>query len=184
MSSIRKATPADAAALAGIAEATFRATFAPANTSANLELHCRRSYGTALQFAEIADPGMVTLLTEISGQLVGFAQVRWADAPGCVATAHPGEIHRLYVREGWHGKGIAHRLMNACVAELGRRGCDAVWLGVWEHNPRAIAFYTKCGFVAVGDHVFQLGEDPQRDVVMTMPLASLPAPGPGCASPT
>lgn len=183
MGSIRKASVADATALAEIAEATFRATFGAANTAANLELHCRRNFGPTLQSAEITDPGMVTLLADAGGQLVGFAQARWADAPGCVAAAHPGEIHRLYVREGWHGKGVAHRMMDACVAELGRRGCDAVWLGVWEHNPRAIAFYTKCGFVAVGVHVFQLGEDPQRDVVMAKPLASLPAPGPGCTSP-
>jgi len=42
-----------------------------------------------------------------------------------------------------------------------------VWLGVWEHNPRAIAFYRKWGFEAVGEHVFVVGTDPQRDLVMT-----------------
>jgi ribosomal protein S18 acetylase RimI-like enzyme len=46
------------------------------------------------------------------------------------------------------------------------------WLGVWEHNPRAIAFYRKSGFVEVGDHVFPVGRDPQRDVVMARAVAA------------
>jgi ribosomal protein S18 acetylase RimI-like enzyme len=45
-----------------------------------------------------------------------------------------------------------------------------MWLGVWEHNPRAIAFYHKHGFVDVGDHVFLLGEDPQTDIIMELDL--------------
>jgi ribosomal protein S18 acetylase RimI-like enzyme len=45
-----------------------------------------------------------------------------------------------------------------------------VWLGVWERNPKAIAFYKKFGFREVGAHVFPLGSDPQRDVVMARPV--------------
>jgi ribosomal protein S18 acetylase RimI-like enzyme len=64
------------------------------------------------------------------------------------------------------GQGIAQELMHACIRELEQRGADAVWLGVWEHNPRAIAFYKKSGFVEVGNQVFPLGGDLQRDIVM------------------
>jgi RimJ/RimL family protein N-acetyltransferase len=41
---------------------------------------------------------------------------------------------------------------------------------VWEHNPRAIAFYRKFGFVAVGDHIFPVDHDPQRDILMARPV--------------
>jgi ribosomal protein S18 acetylase RimI-like enzyme len=34
-------------------------------------------------------------------------------------------------------------------------GCDAIWLGVWEMNLRAIAIYRKCGFIEVGNQSFQ-----------------------------
>jgi ribosomal protein S18 acetylase RimI-like enzyme len=53
----------------------------------------------------------------------------------------------------------------------GRAGAAAVWLGVWERNPRAIRFYERNGFAAVGDHIFQLGSDPQRDLIMVRRLA-------------
>ena len=47
-------------------------------------------------------------------------------------------------------------------------------LGLWEHNPRAIAFYRKAGFAEVGEHAFPLGDDPQRDIVMARPVAGSP----------
>jgi ribosomal protein S18 acetylase RimI-like enzyme len=47
-----------------------------------------------------------------------------------------------------------------------RRGAGAVWLGVWERNARAIAFYRKCGFADVGSQTFELGSDRQQDRVM------------------
>ncbi|HEX7807692.1 MAG TPA: GNAT family N-acetyltransferase, partial [Thermoanaerobaculia bacterium] len=47
---------------------------------------------------------------------------------------------------------------------------QSVWLGVWEHNPRAIAFYEKCGFRITGKHPFLLGSDLQTDLVMTREL--------------
>ncbi|MDQ2855211.1 MAG: GNAT family N-acetyltransferase, partial [Acidobacteriota bacterium] len=45
-----------------------------------------------------------------------------------------------------------------------------LWLGVWEHNGRARAFYRKWKFVEFGEHIFQLGEDPQNDILMARDL--------------
>ena len=56
--------------------------------------------------------------------------------------------------------------MQAAIDEAQRRGHDTLWLGVWEHNPRARAFYRKWGFVEVGTHIFVLGSDPQTDILM------------------
>ena len=61
--------------------------------------------------------------------------------------------------------------MRACLDEMERRGYDVVWLGVWERNPRAIAFYGKFEFREAGEHVFPVGNDSQRDIVLVRPLA-------------
>lgn len=177
MLTLRKADPADAAQLARLAERTFRDTFGAANSDEDMDRHCRTSYGEAIQAAEIADPKRLTLLGEDDGRLVGYAQLRWEGAPECVAAQAPGEIQRLYVDAAWHGKGVAQQLMHACIAEMQARGSDVAWLGVWERNPRAIAFYGKLGFVEVGDHVFAVGDDPQRDIVMARPVAGGSRPG-------
>jgi diamine N-acetyltransferase len=168
---IRRAGRHDAKQLSLLAEETFRDTFGAVNAPENMALHCRASYSEAIQAREISDPNMVTLLCECEERLVGFAQLRWGDAPGCVKAMAPGEIQRLYVASDCHGNGAARELMNACIEELRDRRSDVVWLGVWEQNPRAIAFYKKSGFVEVGTHVFPLGSDPQRDIVMARSVA-------------
>lgn len=166
MLSIRKAETADAGALAVLAESTFRETFGAANSPEDMDEHCRTSYGASIQAMEISDPARVTLLAECGGQLCGFAQLRWGQRPAGVEGESPGEIQRFYVAPAWHGKGIASELMSRCFAELAERGSDDVWLGVWEKNSRALAFYRKLGFKEVGAQVFLLGSDLQRDIVM------------------
>jgi diamine N-acetyltransferase len=168
---IRIATRRDAGRLAEIAEQTFRATFGALNRASDMDLHCRSYYGEALQAAEIARPDGLTLLSEDEGRLIGFAQLRWATPPACVPKGSAGEINRLYVVADWHGRGVAQELMRACFAHMQRRGSEVIWLGVWERNHRALAFYRKFGFVEVGAHVFPVGTDPQRDIIVARSLA-------------
>ena len=167
---IRNANTGDAKQLAQLAERTFRATFGDTNTTADMDLHCRMNYDESIQAAEISDPNTITLLSDNDGTLIGFAQLRWDETPACVRAKSPGEIHRLYVVDQWHGKGVAQELMNASIEEMKIHGSDIVWLGVWERNPKAKAFYRKFGFVEVGDHTFSVGEDPQRDIIMARPV--------------
>jgi len=60
----------------------------------------------------------------------------------------------------------AARILRVKLTPPRQAGHDAIWLGVWERNGRAQAFYRKWNFRAVGQHVFQLGSDPQRDILM------------------
>jgi len=169
---IRRTESTDAPCLAELAELTFRHTFEAANTPEDMRLHCATHYGEAIQAREISDPEMATLVGEHDDQLVGFAQLRWGCPPDCIKAERPAEIQRLYVREAWHGKGVAQDLMSASIALAKASGAEQVWLGVWEHNPRAIAFYKKWGFAEVGEHVFPVGADPQRDIILTRVLGA------------
>ncbi|MDQ1346857.1 MAG: diamine N-acetyltransferase [Acidobacteriota bacterium] len=157
---------ADTAALAALAERTFVEAFGAQNRPEDLALHVRRSYGEAIQLEEILDPGFVTFVAEGEGQLQAFAQLALGAAPASLSGARPIEIRRFYVDAPWHGRGLAQRLMAAALDFAAEAGADVVWLGVWEENPRGIAFYAKCGFAPVGHHTFVLGNDPQRDVLM------------------
>ena len=89
---IRNAVRSDAARLARVAEETFRATFGSVNRAEDMALHCRRSYGEALQAAEIADSRRTTLLAEHTGDLIGYAQMRWGEAPACVVAQRPARF--------------------------------------------------------------------------------------------
>jgi len=167
---IRRGTAADAATLAVLARDTFFDTFASTNDAADMAIHLARAYGVVQQTAELIDPGVITLLVEEGGQAVAYAQLRTAHVPDCVTGAGPIELWRFYVTRDWHGRGIAQALMTRAIAEAAEAGAQTLWLGVWEHNHRARAFYGKCGFTDVGEHVFLFGTDPQTDRVMARPL--------------
>lgn len=163
---IRPAHLDDSKVLAHLAEHTFRETFTTENNLTDMEFHCAKNFGTEIQRQEILDPSCTTILAEVEGQLVAFAQVRLHSPKECVSADHPSELHRLYVGKEWHGRGVAHKIMATILSTAADAGADHIWLGVWEHNPRAIAFYCKYGFRIVGEHIFQFGSDPQRDLVM------------------
>lgn len=167
---LRIATADRAAALAEVMERTFRATFGESTAEEHMAEHCRSSYGEAIQRTEIANPDITTLLCIDDESIAGFVQIRSGERPACVVGLRPVELHRIYVDSPWHGKGVAALLMNAALDDAARRGADGVWLGVWEENPRAIRFYAKFGFVEVGEHIFHVGSDAQRDLLMSRPL--------------
>lgn len=168
--SVRRGTPGDAGPLAAFGARVFEETFGPANDPADMALYLSRTYGLAQQSKELADPAVATLLAELDGSLVGFAQLREGRAPPCVIGPDPVELNRFYVDRPMQGRGVAQELMQAVLAEAQRRRGATLWLAVWERNDRAQAFYRKCGFVDVGSQPFMLGTDRQTDRVMSRPL--------------
>ena len=167
---IRRGVLEDAAVLADLARTTFYDAFAATNDASDMALHLERAYGVAQQGAELQDPAITTLLVEQDGKAIAYAQIRDHHVPECVKDTAAIELWRFYVDRGWHGQGIAPALMDCVKSEARLRGARTLWLGVWEHNARARAFYAKCGFIDVGEHIFLFGTDPQTDRVMTMAL--------------
>jgi ribosomal protein S18 acetylase RimI-like enzyme len=166
----RAARPEDGAELARFAERTFRDAFGAANDRADMDAYCALAFGEMRQRAEIEDAALETLLVEDGGRLVGYAQFGPGAEPACVALRPAWELRRLYVEPELKGAGLASELMARALASAARAGAAAMWLGVWEHNPRAIRFYEKAGFALVGEHVFRLGSDAQRDLIMVRRL--------------
>jgi ribosomal protein S18 acetylase RimI-like enzyme len=175
---IRRAEENDALALSVLAEATFRAAFSQLNTAANMQLHCAASYAQALQLAEIRDPGRETWVVEGESRLVAYAQLRLDATAPEISDKRSVEIQRFYVDASYHGAGLAHRLMAHVLARVEAAGYAVLWLGVWERNARALAFYKKWGFEVVGEHTFKVGDDPQNDLLMRRDVQLLTPPPP------
>ena len=169
---IRRAIESDAAMLAGLAELTFRQAFAVDNSDADMDQHCLSNFGTEIQRTEILDANTVFLLAESDDEMVGFCQLRLTSSKDCVPGKSPAELYRIYVLKDWHGSGIAQGIMSSAIDLATVNGGDALWLGVWEHNQKAINFYKKHDFSVVGEHEFLLGEDVQRDLVLAITLAT------------
>lgn len=163
---LRDATPRDAAALARFAADVFENAFGAQNDPENLAAYLAEAFNPETQAAEIADKTYRTLLLEIGGELAGYAQLRHCPAPDCVTLPAPIELKRFYIAAPYRGEGLAVHLMEAVLGAGIAAGAASIWLGVWEENPRGIAFYRKCGFEEVGSQIFVVGDDPQRDRVL------------------
>lgn len=163
---VRRATPEDAELLAELGTRTFSETFAADNRPEDMAAYVADAFSVAQQAAELADPLATILIAEVEGRAAGYAQLHAGQRAEGVEGASPVELVRLYVSGEWLGRGVGPALMQACLDEARAGGHRTIWLGVWERNGRAQAFYRKWNFRAVGEHVFQLGTDRQRDIVM------------------
>ena len=163
---VRRASLEDAKLLAELGARTFDETFAKDNSPEDMAAYLADAFDVGRLTAELADPLFVYLIAEVEGSAAGYAKIRAGGASGEVGGDSPVELVRLYVSQEWLGRGVGHALMRRCIDEARGLGFRTIWLGVWERNRRAQAFYRKWDFQEVGEHIFQLGSDPQRDIVM------------------
>jgi ribosomal protein S18 acetylase RimI-like enzyme len=163
---IRRAVASDAAGLAAFATRLFRATYSDDTAAADLDLYIAKAFTPDMQAAEIADPSGAVFVATTGGTLAGYAQL-------VVPASQPGTavLSRIYIDADWRGKGLAKNLLDTVVAECAARGVQHLQLTVYEKNARAIAFYTKVGFVVTGSTTFTVGDDVQKDVVMELDLS-------------
>jgi GNAT superfamily N-acetyltransferase len=167
---IRAGVQADAPELAIFAARTFEENFGSQNRPEDLRAHLKKAFGITQQTRELLDPDVVTLLAYDDARLVAFAQVKRQDPPHGIRIERPIELHRFYVDRPAHGKGVAQQLMLAVHNVARAFQGQNLWLGVWERNTRAIAFYRKAGFVDRGCHDFIVGSDRQTDRVLVAPV--------------
>jgi len=161
----------DAGLLAALGARLFEEAFGPMNEPENVQLFLAKTYSPDLQLADLRDTDRAAWVAEADGEAIGYAIARLGSRSPSVFARRPAELQRIYAARAWHGRGVGAALMDACVAQARAWGCDVLWLGVWEENPRGIAFYEKAGFRRVGEQRFLVGTDSQRDHVMALSLA-------------
>ena len=165
---ISRATIDDAETLTELARVTFWDAFHehPKNAPEDMAAYMAEAFSEETVAAELADPKNIFLLAEIEGEAAGYAKLTIGAIEEGITAERPIELNRLYSHQRFLGKGVGQALMDECFAAARELGCDVMWLGVWEYNSRAQRFYEKNGFRVVGSHVFQLGSDPQTDLLM------------------
>ena len=166
--SIRQATLEDAKLLTDLSYTTFWDAFAhhPKNAPDDLAHYMRQAFSVEQIATELAEPKSIFLIAEIDDKPAGYAKLNIDNIEDGITAKRPIELARLYSRQEYLGRGVGQNLMDACFEFASENDHDVMWLGVWEFNPRAQRFYEKNGFRIVGNHTFQLGSDPQTDLLM------------------
>lgn len=177
---IRTATASDSKALAALGTEVFTATFAHSCTKEQLQAFLDEAYTPEAVAKDIADSSKdVLVATEEEGddgpssstpdggsKLLGFMYLTRGSSDPCVEHLdRPVELQRLYIALGAHGKGLGKALSLAADERAREQGFKTIWLGVWEENHKAQAFYRKMGYERIGEHVFDVGGDLQTDEI-------------------
>lgn len=159
----RLGVPDDAEVLSEFAAAVFVDWYLPDNRPEDVYDHVRDTFNPALQRAELQDTHQHVLLAEDGGRLAGYALLRVGSGNPPEAVTGMAELRRFYVARPWHGSGLARHLMQNLLGVATALAVPGVWLTCWDRNPRALAFYAKCGFRDVGTVPFTVGSDVQTD---------------------
>ena len=157
---------ADLASLLDLAQTSFLQAFTEGNKPENVQAYLSQAFTPVQLEKEWRNPASTFLLASLEGKLVGYTKVNLAAAQTDVQDPESLEVARLYTLEEVWGRGVGQFLLDAALDFAKEKGKTFVWLGVWEHNTRAISFYEKNRFKAFGSHPFPFGDEIQTDWLM------------------
>lgn len=156
----------EAAILQKISTETFIETFGSANTAENMSKFLDENFSFSRITEELKDVHAKIFFATIRNEPVGYLKVNLQKEIVGNGQQNGMEISRIYVRKIFQGKNIGRMLFEKALS-IAEEYCHIyIWLGVWENNPKAIRFYEKLGFKNAGSHLFKLGDDLQRDIIM------------------
>ncbi|WP_052732949.1 GNAT family N-acetyltransferase [Hymenobacter terrenus] len=167
---IRPATVADAALLAEMGRQTFDATFGRHFTAADMEHYLAEKFNQAQIRREFEEPNARFLLAYAAGRLAGYAKLRTVEQPPELAGRQHIELQRIYVLNEFQGQRVGKALLEAAIDLARQLAFEVIWLGVWQHNQKATAFYQRAGFRRFGEHIFRLGTTETLDYLLRLDL--------------
>ncbi|MEI9809657.1 MAG: GNAT family N-acetyltransferase [Bacteroidota bacterium] len=163
---IRFATKEDAELFADLSRQTFYDSFADQNTKEDMDRFMKEQFTKEALMKEVGAEGNIFLLAYADNEVTGYARMRDGEERPEFGNKTSIELARIYATRSSIGKGTGSALLQRCTEVAKEMNRDMLWLGVWEHNQRAIDFYTRWGFEKFAAHDFVLGNDVQTDWLM------------------
>jgi diamine N-acetyltransferase len=160
---IRELSRSDIPQLRELAIRIYRDTFSGQNSEANMEAFLAKDYSIESFEREFNEVGSEYFFASDGESPVGYLRLRKSDEAERELGHNTIELHRLYIDINYQGHGLGKLLMEFALKRASELNVDWLWLGVWEHNPRAQRFYASWGFERFGEHIFQMGDEAQTD---------------------
>ncbi len=92
---------------------------------------------------ELKDKETDFFLVSIDQEPAGYLKLNTGTSQSEEMADHFLEIERIYVRKKFKHQGIGTFLLDTAIEKAKEKQKTAIWLGVWEHNDVALAFYRK-----------------------------------------
>lgn len=168
--SIKRCTRDDLAELQQISIETFSETFKEQNSPEHLNAYLERAYNLEQLGQEIENPSSLFYFIYFNEEAAGYLKLNSDEAQTETMDKDSLEVERIYIKKKFQKHGLGKILLNKAFEVAAEQRKQNIWLGVWEANENAIAFYEKKGFVQTGSHSFFMGDDEQVDLIMVITL--------------
>ncbi|WP_339307908.1 GNAT family N-acetyltransferase [Paenibacillus sp. FSL R5-0519] len=146
---------------------TFNETFKAQNSPENMKAYLEKAFNREQLETELSMADSQFLFIYVNHELAGYMKVNINDAQSEKMGVESLEIERVYIRKEFQKHGLGKVLLHKAIELATEHHKTNIWLGVWEKNENAIAFYEKMGFVQTGSHAFYMGDEEQIDFIMT-----------------
>lgn len=163
---LRKCTVQDLRELRSLSIQTFQDTYESFNSTENMSIYIEKDLSSQQLSEELQNPKSGFYFVELEHTPIGFLKVNFISNPEIDNRLKGLEIERIYVLKSFQNKGIGQFLLNEVYGIVRKMKLDYIWLGVWELNLKARAFYERNGFEEFGRQVFYLGMDKQNDLLV------------------
>ncbi|RYC52453.1 GNAT family N-acetyltransferase [Flagellimonas olearia] len=166
--SFRQCSVSDLDTLVKISKDTFVAAFEQDNDPTDFQEYINKAFSRERLERELENPDSLFHFVYESNTLVGYFKVNLGTAQTDVHDEKAMELERIYVLEGHQGKQIGAQILQYIIQLVVEQKMEYLWLGVWEHNPKAIRFYQRHGFQKFGEHPYYIGTDEQTDWLLRL----------------
>ncbi|BDH63520.1 spermidine/spermine N(1)-acetyltransferase [Lysinibacillus sp. PLM2] len=167
---IRKCNMDDLQTLQEISIETFYEAFKDQNSTENMEAYLESAFNLNQLKKELTNISSQFYFVIFHNEIVGYLKLNTGDAQSEKMGNESLEIERIYLKSKVQKNGLGKLLINKAIEIARESNKKKIWLGVWEKNDNAIAFYKKMGFIQTGTHSFYMGEEEQQDFIMTKTL--------------
>lgn len=164
---LKSCTLEDLKTLQEISMDTFNETFKAQNSPETMNAYLEKAFNLEQLERELSNPLSQFFFVYFNDEVGGYLKVNTNDAQSEEMGNDALEIERIYVKNTFQKQGLGKYLFNRAMEIAMDSGKKKIWLGVWEKNENAIAFYKTLGFVQAGEHSFYMGDEEQTDFIMT-----------------
>ncbi|MDK8189534.1 GNAT family N-acetyltransferase [Paenibacillus sp. UMB7766-LJ446] len=167
---IRACSREDLQKLQEISIETFNDTFKDQNSPDNMRAYLERAFNAKQLEAELSNSCSDIFFVYYYDELAGYLKLNRDEAQSEKMSDASLEIERIYIKKKFQKHGLGKYLLNQAIETALEHNKKKIWLGVWERNDNAIAFYHRMGFVQTGSHSFYMGDEEQIDFILVKTL--------------
>jgi ribosomal protein S18 acetylase RimI-like enzyme len=167
MIDVKAAGVNDASLISALAAKSFFEAFGHLINTDDINLYIAQKFNAEQIRSELDDTCTRFFIAYCDEKPAGYAKlISSSPKPEQISELNAIELQRIYVLEKYYDMKVGRQLMLQALNCAYEKGYDAMWLGVWKKNYRAIDFYKNGGFEIFGQRTFTLGSTVNDDYLM------------------